>query len=291
MLRLTILVIAGCLAMLPLLAAAFWDEMLHRVERLPAWKQVTLPVLLAVPYVMVSTAYGIFQVRWLCEYALLPVVVAALMFRARRRDPKQRGTWLDAAVLLVLGLVVDLHWMQPAWPAQVTAFNKVLLLDAGIYGFMAVRRLSGIGLNMRLRLSDLLVGLREYAIYAAIAAPFGLVLGFLHFHVAWPGAWKALGLVVFTYCFIAIPEELFFRGWIQNLLERRMGRTWSLVTTAVLFGLSHFNKLTTGFNWRYVLMATMAGVFYGRAWRQQRRVGASAITHAAVDTTWSLLLF
>jgi uncharacterized protein len=55
----------------------------------------------------------------------------------------------------------------------------------------------------------------------------------------------------------------------------------------VLFGLSHFNK-GAAFNWRYVLMATIAGIFYGRAWRQDHRLVASAITHASVDTIWLL---
>jgi hypothetical protein len=32
-----------------------------------------------------------------------------------------------------------------------------------------------------------------------------------------------------------------------------------------------------------LLPVAVAGVFYGRAWRSQRRVGASAITHVSVD--------
>ena len=59
---------------------------------------------------------------------------------------------------------------------------------------------------------------------------------------------------------------------------------------AVLFGLSHFNKRAVHFNWRYVLLAAIAGIFYGRAWRDRRRVGASALTHATVDTVWGLWL-
>jgi len=99
-----------------------------------------------------------------------------------------------------------------------------------------------------------------------------------------------VGAVGFTFLFIAIPEELFFRGWVQNLLERRLGRTPALLGTAVVFGLAHFNKRAVHFNWRYVVMAALAGVFYGRAWLKERRVGASAITHALVDATWSLWL-
>jgi membrane protease YdiL (CAAX protease family) len=77
---------------------------------------------------------------------------------------------------------------------------------------------------------------------------------------------------------------------MQNLLERRIGRYPALVLTAILFGLSHFNKRALHFNWRYVLLAAIAGIFYGRAWRQDRRIGSSAITHSSVDTLWSLWL-
>jgi membrane protease YdiL (CAAX protease family) len=141
-----------------------------------------------------------------------------------------------------------------------------------------------------LRLRDLAVGVREYLLYAPVAVALGLGLGFLHFHARWPSAIQAVGALLFTFLFIAIPEELFFRGWVQNLLERRLGRVPALLATAVLFGLAHFNKRAVHFNWRYVVMAALAGIFYGRAWRQQRRVVASGITHALVDATWSLWL-
>jgi hypothetical protein len=37
-------------------------------------------------------------------------------------------------------------------------------------------------------------------------------------------------------------------------------------------------------------LAALAGIFYGLAWRQERRIGASAITHASVDTIWGIWL-
>jgi membrane protease YdiL (CAAX protease family) len=193
-------------------------------------------------------------------------------------------------VLAVLGLAVDLRWFERAWPAHMAVFSKMLLLDAGIYGFIAVRQLDGVGFDLRLRLRDAGIGLREMVLYTPLALALGLGLGFLHLHTGWPGLGPLATAWIFTFFFIAIPEELFFRGWLQNLLERRMGRTPALLLTAVLFGLSHFNKRAVLFNWRYALLAAMAGVFYGRAWRQERRVGASAITHATVDAIWSLWL-
>jgi hypothetical protein len=316
--------IAALLALTPFLAAAFFPQWAAgRARSLPFWAQLASPSVLCLPYLLVAIGGGVFRWGWLALYALLPVAVASLLWQARRTDlpqrakitpltptcnnrslgtpirwgsritkdsSSQRGTWLDFVVLAVLGLAVDLRWFEGAWPAHLAIFNKVLLLDAGIYGFIALRQLEGTGFDLRLRLRDAAIGLRELALYTPIALALGLGLGFLHMHARWPGWAPIAGAWVFTFFFIAVPEELFFRGWLQNLLERRVGRTGALLVTAILFGLAHFNKRAAQFNWRYVLLSAVAGVFYGRAWRSERRVGASAITHASVDAIWSLWL-
>jgi membrane protease YdiL (CAAX protease family) len=283
-------VVAALLTLSPFLIAAFWPLSVEAAQRLPVVVRMMLPATLCVPYAMVAISYGQFRLGWFALYLLLPVAITLLLYRSSVADPAQRGNWRDFLVLAVLGLAVDLRWFEPWWPPRLGVFNKILLLDAGIYGFLAVRRLEGIGFDLRLRLSDIRIGGRELAIYAPIAIVFGLSLGFLHFHANLPTVSHLVLGWVFTFLFIAVPEELFFRGWMQNLLERRLGQRWALLTTAVLFGLSHFNKRAVHFNWRYVVLAALAGIFYGRAWRQERRVGASAVTHASVDTLWSLWL-
>jgi len=283
--------IAAALALLPYLAAALFPGWLRSFgAKLPLALRILGPAALTIPYALVSVGTGNFRWGWLAAYALLPVAITALMLRAGEIDPQQRGNWRDWLVLIGVGLAVDLRWFEAAWPAHLAVFNKVLLLDAGIYGLMVIRRLDGVGFDLRLRLRDLGIGLREFCLYAPVAILLGLGMGFLHAHALWP-SWRQLGgAYLFTFFFIAVPEELFFRGWIQNLLERRLGRGWALGITAVLFGLAHWNKRTANFNWRYVLMAALAGVFYGRAWRAERRVGASTVTHATVDTVWSIWL-
>ena len=282
--------VAALLTLLPFLYAAFWPPGAQEAQHLPLAVRIIRPCVLCVPYVIVAVSYGQFRWGWFALYLFLPVVISFLLYRAGVADPEQRGDWRDLLVLAALGLAVDLRWFEPAWPPHLAVFNKMLLLDAGIYGFLAIRRLSGVGFDLRLRVADLLIGARELVFYAPMAIALGLSLGFLHFHPEIPTAVHIVLGWVFTFFFIAIPEELFFRGWMQNLLERRIGRRWASLTTAILFGLSHFNKRAVNFNWRYVLLAGIAGIFYGRAWRQQRRIGASAITHASVDTLWSLWL-
>jgi hypothetical protein len=283
-------VVAALLTLLPFLFAAFWPRGVEAAQRLPVAVRVIRPAVLCVPYAIVAISYGQFRWGWFALYLLLPVAISWLLYGASIADPAQHGDWRDLLILVALGLAVDLRWLEPAWPPHLAVFNKMLLLDAGIYGFLAIRRLEGVGFDLRLRLADLRIGARELAFYTPIAIALGLSLGFLHVHAYIPAVSHAVLAWVFTFFFIAVPEELFFRGWMQNLLERRLGRHWALLTTAVLFGLSHFNKRAAHFNWRYVVLAALAGIFYGRAWRQERRVGASAITHASVDTLWSLWL-
>jgi membrane protease YdiL (CAAX protease family) len=282
-----LVVVAAVLTILPFLFAAFWPM---GADRSSTVVRIVRPAVLCIPYVLVAISYGQFRWGWFALYLLLPVLTSWLLYRASVADPEQRGDWRDYVVIVVLGLAVDLRWFEPAWPHGLAVFNKMLLLNAGIYGFLAIRRLDGVGFDLRLRLSDLRIGGRELLFYAPIGVMLGLALGFLHFHPQIPSVFRVVLGWVFTFFFIAVPEELFFRGWMQNLLERRLGRKWALLTTAVLFGLSHFNKRALHFNWRYVLLAALAGVFYGRAWRQERRVGASAVTHASVDTLWSFWL-
>jgi membrane protease YdiL (CAAX protease family) len=283
-------VVAALLTLAPFFWAGFCPSSFRGLWSLPLAVRIVLPAALCVPYVMVAVSYGEFRWGWFAVYLLLPVVVSWLLNRAGIVDSEQRGGWWDFLILAVLGLAVDLRWFESAWPARFGVFNKMLLLDAGIYGFLVVRRLEGVGFDLRLRLADVRIGLRELGFYAPIAVALGLLLGFLHFHAYVPAVYRVVLAWVFTFFFIAVPEELFFRGWMQNLLERRVGRGWALATTAVLFGLSHFNKRAVHFNWRYVVLAGLAGIFYGRAWRQERRVGASAVTHASVDTLWSMWL-
>lgn len=254
--------------------------------RWPSTIRTALPVLCALPYVLLSSSQHMFSWRWCALYAALPVAIAWLLGQAAIADPEQRGNWRDAIVLLMLGLAIDLRWLERAWPSGLTGLGKLLIVDAALYGFLAIRHLRGTGFDFHFRWSDWRTGLRELAYFTPFVLAGGLALGFLHPHFSVPRL-SMIPTWIYIFIFIAVPEELFFRAWVQNLLERRVGRRAALGITAVLFGLSHFNKRSAHFNWRYVLLASIAGIFYGRAWRERRRVPASAITHATVDAIWS----
>lgn len=271
-------------------AAAFGfagERVIAAISHWPRLLRLLIPTLLALPYAVVALHHHTFRWEWMTLYIFLPVIVAALLMQASVVDPEQRGNWRDALILLTLGLAVDLRWFDSAWPDGLRGLGNLLLLDAGLYGFLGIRHLSGTGFDFRFRWSDWKIGFRELAFFAAVVIAAGLALGFIHPHANLPSLAKAILSWVGIFVFIAVLEELFFRAWVQNLLERRLGRNMALVIASILFGLSHFNKRSAHFNWRYVLLATVAGIFYGRAWRVEKRVAASAITHTCVDWLWS----
>lgn len=272
----------------PAAAFGFASERASRsLGRWPTFVRIAAPALFVLPYAILATAHHIFHVEWLILYAVLPVVMAWLMTQATAADPEQRGNWRDVLILLALGLAVDLRWLDVAWPSGLRGLGNMLLVDAGLYAFLGIRRLDGMGFDFHLRWSDWKTGLRELLFFAPVVLILGTWLGFIQPHRNLPGVAKALLTWVGIFVFVAVPEELFFRAWVQNLLERRIGRRSALVVASILFGLSHFNKRSAHFNWRYVLLATIAGIFYGRAWRRDRRVPASTITHATVDWLWT----
>lgn len=282
---------SALLLLAPLLALALAGDRFRRaVGRLPHLLQLLVPGLATVSYFLVTSATPYFRPSFLAIYLVLPIALVTLLYFASIHDPQQHGDWRDFVVLAVLGTVVEFRLFESAWPPHLGFFNRLILLDTGLYGFLAVRRLGSVGFDFVPRLRDIRIGMRELLFFAPIAIPLGLGLGFLHFHARLPSLWKFTLSWISIFAFVAVLEETYFRGWIQNLLERRIGPKWSLLVTAVVFGLSHFNKGTSRFNWRYVLLATIAGIFYGRAWREQHRLFASAITHASVDTIWLLWL-
>jgi hypothetical protein len=278
-----------------LLLAPYWffgfgaAEMLRRRLTNRAVR-VLIAGLLLVPYLIFSVPRGEF--RWIYAVVLfsIPVAIAALFESLPPggvRPAIGKLCWQDVIALAVVGLPVEFGWMRGSFQHPgLSALPKILLMDSALYGFLVVRRLEGVGYDFRARVRDLVIGLRECSFFAPIAIALGVAVGFIAPHGGVPPASSASADLVVTFFFVAIPEELFFRGLLQNLLERRIGYPASLFVTAVIFGLSHFNK-PLPFNWRYVLLATIAGVFYGRAWHDRRRLLSSATTHTLVDVIWS----
>jgi hypothetical protein len=132
--------------------------------------------------------------------------------------------------------------------------------------------------------------LLQFGLLAVIVIPLGTALHFIRFDPS-QAHWKLLpGDAISIFLLTAWPEELLFRGLLQNSLSRTFSdETLGLIAASVIFGLSHITNNGVFPNWRYAILATIAGIFYGRTWKKTNSIFASAIVHALVDTIWHLL--
>jgi len=98
--------------------------------------------------------------------------------------------------------------------------------------------------------------------------------------------WKIAATFASMLSVVALSEEFFFRGLLQQWMAEWTGRpAWGLVAASILFGSVHLGF--RGFpNWRFALAAAVAGRFYGGSFQQARSIRASMVTHALVVTLW-----
>jgi membrane protease YdiL (CAAX protease family) len=239
------------------------------------------------PYLLFSIPRGEFRPLLCVELLLAILALTALLEYAT-------AIWADYVALLAVAWIIERHVFASAWPiAGLSGLEKLLFVDVMLYEYLVVRTRIALGFDLRARIDDFRIGLREFAFYAPVALALGFALGFLHLHrtVAGPAplaAWFGASWL-FTLFFVALPEEIFFRGILLQLLEKSIGTRAALLVSSAIFGLAHFNK-RAAFNWRYVILAAIAGVFYGRSYLAKRRILSSGVTHATVDTIWSIWL-
>jgi uncharacterized protein len=226
-------------------------------------------------------------------YAILPLVLGIAS------QGKPAGTLGDYLSLLIIWLPVEFRWMYrlfvfPSshgtgiWPLTHT-LTILFALSTGVAAFVLVRQLEGIGYAVEWKRSDGLLAASHFLLFALIAVPLGLWMRFLTYD---PSASRlrslplsAIGILLFT----AWPEEFLFRGLLQNLLAKTIKNRWAgLMMASAIFGLSHILHAPVP-NWKYVALATVAGIFYGHAWMKSGSLLPGAIVHGLVDVSWHVL--
>lgn len=111
-----------------------------------------------------------------------------------------------------------------------------------------------------------------------------LALGAIAVNIETPdilGIWLVSNLLI-----TCVAEEVFFRGLIQQRLERFLNNknissatTIALFIAALLFGIAHLKG-----GLFYVTMATIAGLIYGLVYIKSRRIETAILTHYLTNT-------
>jgi membrane protease YdiL (CAAX protease family) len=221
--------------------------------------------------------------------AAYTVAPALLVLSSTGKPP---GTWEDYAAIILIWLPVEFQWMYRLFPYPPPLTHTLTILTAlstGVAAFVLLRGLDGVGYAIEWRPGFAWNFGFHFAACAALAIPIGIRIGFLTWDPRLSRLHnlplEALGILFFT----AWPEEFLFRGLLQNLFSRTLQNQWAgLAIASAIFGLSHIFHAPYP-NWKYVGLATIAGLFYGRAWMKTGSLVPGVLVHALVDTSWHLL--
>jgi CAAX protease family protein len=266
------------------------------VRRLRKWALLSrrhatlMPFILLLPYLLLAFSTRTFSFVALGKLGAYIAVPTLLLLPDRIRSAESAG-WRDFTAMLSLGLPVSAGWLGGIWiwPEDIYIFRPIFCVCVGAYAFLVIRNLKDAGYKLLFKKGDLTEGSVNFVAFIILTIPLGLVLHFIHPHAHHISVFSFIADFVGIYLTVAIPEEFLFRGILQNLLVKtfkgpRRGQ-YGLLLASFVFGLSHLHHAPVP-NWRYGILATLAGFFYGNAWRVQKRTSASAFTHAMVDTMW-----
>lgn len=244
-----------------------------------------VPFLAYLIYLAGTNCFTWWRAAIAAAYTLTPVLLAISAGTAKT------GAWQDylAMLAIFLPLKMRLHNVLWPYPGPTIGYMATMLLaiSVALATFLFVRQFDAVGYNIVWGRDAAFAVLINLGLLVVILIPLGLALHFIRFDPA-QAHWKSLPFdAISIFLLTAWPEELMFRGLLQNSLSRTLSsETGGWFAASVVFGLAHITNNGVFPNWRYAILATIAGIFYGRTWRKTNSIFTSAIVHALVDTIW-----
>jgi membrane protease YdiL (CAAX protease family) len=229
------------------------------------WPYLTL---LSAGYVLALT-YG-----QITAQASIAIILLLLTGFAARQQHARYVRYLGHAVFILLALTLALHWWpgfqnarmidQERFTENAVPFSMNLNLDKPLIGFWLLLVCPWI-IGRHSFMQALKTGALTLSLTALVTLGGASLLGIVEWSPKWPPqAWLWINNNLLL---VTLVEEALFRGYIQGGLSRRLqhlhyGEHLALLIASLLFGLAHW-----GAGWEWVLLATLAGVGYGLAYR------------------------
>jgi uncharacterized protein len=263
-----------------------------RLQRLPARGLAALMTVTApVPFAIYTLASGLWD--WRSFVAIVGLAAAASFWFVLL--PRNAAVDIGFLALLAAPMLAEVFkrlYPTPMPKLALSVLGVSMWVRTGMLATLSIRRMEGIGFGLVPRGREWLLGLRYFAYFLPIGFVLALALAFVRPELPALSVRTVL-LTIATFLgvlwVLALSEEFFFRGILQQQLSRSLHNEWAgLVVASVLFGLVHlwFREFP---NWRFALLATVAGLFYGLAYMRGRSIRPAMVTHALVVTTWKLI--
>lgn len=291
-LRVTVPFVAAALVEVALYLVPGFGSARAMVESIhpAALRALAIQISALVPYCIYAVGSGTFHWRPFGWLALLTMAASAWYVLRTKKQFYADLLFLAMMAAVLLTKVFDRIYIQlsPRVPAEI--LGQLMWIRLGILAVLAVRGMSGINFGFLPTRRDWWVGLQQFVFFIPVAVLVGTALRFMRPQPPSGEWWKTAALAALTFAgflwVVALSEEFFFRGMLQQLLAKRLNSTVAaLLVTSFLFGLVHLPF--RGFpNWRFAVLAALAGIFYGLAYIRAGSVRAAMVTHALVVTTW-----
>lgn len=215
---------------------------------------------------------------------ILLTMVAFLIKRAIR---EKISNFLGIVLVLSLWLSLEAGWIEKNC-------ISIFVILALTFVISTTWRNINICCDWSLRKADFKKIGRTFLITMAVVIPLAFGLGMVHFGVTelWFQYPWTLAIILPMFFFAkALPEELIFRGIIQNLLIKRLSPFWAITLSALLFGLTQINDPEWLLpNWCGMIIASVIGLSCGMVYWKSRSLLSAALLHFLIDIAWWGLL-
>jgi membrane protease YdiL (CAAX protease family) len=258
-------------------------------DRLPVLVYAALLTASAVlPYGVACLAGG-FQPAAFVRLLILTGVIS-FWYVFRRPAPSSDVAMLLLLAAIMLSKIFKAIYVFPV-DERVDVLGQFMLIRLAVMVMLTIREVHVPGFGFWPTRSEWLAGLR----WCAWLLPAGLAAGSALRLLEWAPNPAALQLLPLQFLgalwVIAYGEEFFFRALLQQWIEDRTGKPWLAIAAAsILFGAAHlpFRQFP---NWKFAIVAAIAGVFYGLAYRSGFRaaMAAHAITATLLKTFFRMV--
>ena len=253
----------------------------------PAWLKnpAILTVTCLAPYLVYSLPSGQFRLN-ACLLLALIAVLLAFWYKVLPRHTIFDLLYVALLATILLSKVFDTIYLSAIPKVPLSILGHLMLIRTAAIAVIGMRGGVTAQYTFIPKLAEWLAGLRWFLLMLPAVLP-ALWLTGLWIPRADPKLALALPQFLGILWVVALSEEFFFRGMLQDWLEGwTRNQSAALLVTSLVFGSVHLWFHDAFPNWRFAIVATIFGLFCGLSWREKKSVPSSMVTHALGATLY-----
>jgi len=125
------------------------------------------------------------------------------------------------AAMAAIAIPIPAGWLRDiwTWPEDLYFLLPLTAVCSGVYAFVVVRHLDGVGYGLLWRKADVRTGVANWILFTLVAIPLGYALQFIRFHPS-SVSWPTLGLqFVGIYLTITLNATVISSAVIQSAIK------------------------------------------------------------------------